>query len=98
MSHKVLQNYIYGEWVDSVSEDVLDVINPTTGEIIAQVPLSTADEANQVVEAAHAAFEEWRETTPFTRARYMFRLKNLMEERFEELAQIIVQEHGKIID
>jgi malonate-semialdehyde dehydrogenase (acetylating)/methylmalonate-semialdehyde dehydrogenase len=98
MAPKLLQNYIDGEWVSSTSEEVLDVINPATTEVIAHVPLSTADEANQAVQAAHAAFEEWRETTPYTRARYMFRLKNLMEERFEELAQVIVQEHGKIID
>ena len=98
MAPQLLKNYIDGEWVGSSSEEVLDVINPATAEVIAHVPLSTADEDNQAVQAAHAAFEEWRETTPFTRARYMFRLKNLMEERFEELARVLVQEHGKIID
>jgi malonate-semialdehyde dehydrogenase (acetylating)/methylmalonate-semialdehyde dehydrogenase len=98
MAPKVLQNYIDGEWVESSSDDHLDVINPTTSEVLAQVPLSTVEEANEAVHAAYLAFEEWRETTPYTRARYMFRLKNLMEERFEELAQTIVKEHGKIID
>jgi malonate-semialdehyde dehydrogenase (acetylating)/methylmalonate-semialdehyde dehydrogenase len=95
---RTLKNYIDGDWESSASEDMLDVVNPATTEVLAQVPLSTVEEANRAVEAAHAAFEEWRETPPFTRARYMFRLKNLMEERFEDLARLIVQEHGKILD
>jgi malonate-semialdehyde dehydrogenase (acetylating)/methylmalonate-semialdehyde dehydrogenase len=98
MAPRVIQNYIDGEWEDSTSGELLDVINPATAEVIAQVPLSTAEEANDAVRAAHEVFEEWRETTPFTRARYMFRLKNIMEDRFEELAEVIVQEHGKILD
>ena len=72
--------------------------NPATGELVARVPLSTEDEVNQAVAAAKAAFQEWRETPPMVRARYMFRLKALMEERFEDLARTIVQEHGKILD
>jgi malonate-semialdehyde dehydrogenase (acetylating)/methylmalonate-semialdehyde dehydrogenase len=74
------------------------VRNPATDEVIAHVPLATARETERAVEAASSAFEEWRETTPYTRARYMFRLKNLMEDHFEDLARAIVLEHGKIID
>jgi len=98
MTPQQLKNYIEGEWVDSSSTEVLNVVNPANSEVLAQVPLSTQEEANAAVEAAQAAFEEWRETPPFTRARYMFRLKNLMEERFEDLARLIVREHGKILD
>jgi len=98
MSQKILKNYIDGEWLASQSPNSLEVRNPATDEVIAKVPLSTVDEVNQAVEAAKEAFLEWRETPPYTRARYMFALKNIMEDRFEELAQIIVKEHGKIID
>ncbi len=98
MAPEVLKNYIDGEWVESKSGEVLDVRNPATAEIIARVPLSTTDEVELAVEAARAAFQGWRETTPYTRARYMFELKNLMEDRFEELAAVIVKEHGKILD
>ena len=98
MTPQQLKNCIEGEWVDSSSTEVLNVVNPANSEVLAQVPLSTQEEANAAVEAAQAAFEEWRETPPFTRARYMFRLKNLMEERFEDLARLIVREHGKILD
>jgi malonate-semialdehyde dehydrogenase (acetylating)/methylmalonate-semialdehyde dehydrogenase len=98
MSDHIVKNYVDGFWVESGSSRYQDVHNPATGEVIAQVPLSTAAEVNQTVEAAAAAFEEWRETPPYTRARYMFRLRNLMEDRFEDLAKVIVKEHGKIID
>jgi len=98
MATRTLKNYMDGYWVDSRSTRLGDVYNPATGEVIAKVPMSTIDEVNKVVTAANSAFEEWRETPPYTRARYMFRLRNLMEERFEDLAKIIVQEHGKIID
>ncbi len=98
MEYGTLKNYINGEWVPSQSGELLEVRNPATGELVARVPLSTEDEVNQAVAAAKAAFQEWRETPPMVRARYMFRLKALMEERFEDLARTIVQEHGKILD
>ena len=98
MDVKVLKNYIDGEWIESLSEKSLEVRNPATTEVIARVPLSSAEEVEKAVQSAKNAFQEWRETTPYTRARYMFDLKILMEERFEDLAQIIVREHGKIID
>ena len=97
MEYGTLKNYIDGEWVES-SGEMLEVDNPATGEVIARVPLSTPKVVDQAVAAAKAAFEEWRETPPLVRARYMFRLKGLMEEHFEDLARTIVKEHGKTID
>jgi malonate-semialdehyde dehydrogenase (acetylating)/methylmalonate-semialdehyde dehydrogenase len=98
MEYGKLKNYIGGEWLASQSSEVQDVHNPATGEVIAQVPLSTVEEVNQVVTAAKEAFQEWRETPPLVRARYMFRLKELMEENFEDVARTSVKEHGKILD
>lgn len=98
MTNHVVKNYIDGEWVVSQSNRLSDIHNPATGGVIAQVPMSTTEEVNKSVAAAKSAFDEWRETPPYTRARYMFRLRNLLEERFEDLAKIIVQEHGKILD
>ena len=98
MTVEVLKNYIDGEWVESESGETLEVRNPATAQVIAHVPLSTVEEVNKAVGAANAAFQDWRETPPYTRARYMFALRNLMEERFEDLARNIVREHGKIID
>ena len=98
MAVRTLRNYIDGEWVESKSKRTQDTHNPATGEVIVKVPLSTVEEVNKAVEAAHAAFGEWRETPPYARARYMFDLKSIMEDRFEDLARILVQEHGKILD
>lgn len=98
MEYGKLKNYVNGEWAASPSKRVLDVDNPVTGDVIAQVPLSTTKEVNGAVEAAAEAFLEWRETPPLVRARYMFRLKGLMEDHFEDMARAIVKEHGKIID
>ncbi|MFC1864576.1 CoA-acylating methylmalonate-semialdehyde dehydrogenase [Chloroflexota bacterium] len=93
-----LKNYIDGEWVESESDQVLDVINPATQKTMAKVPLSTGDELNAAVTAAKEAFPDWRRTTPLARSRYLFRLKELMEENFEEISRIQTQEHGKTID
>jgi len=93
-----LRNWIDGRWADSASSHFLDVHNPATGEIIAQVPMSTSEEVREAVAAAKRAFPAWRETPPTARARYLFRLKALMEEHFEELARTVTIEHGKILD
>jgi malonate-semialdehyde dehydrogenase (acetylating)/methylmalonate-semialdehyde dehydrogenase len=95
---EAVKNYINGEWVASKSTEILDVVNPATAEVIARVPLSTPDEVKRAIKAAKDAYEEWRETPPLTRARYMFTLKDLMEEHFEELSKTIVEEEGKCID
>ncbi len=94
----VLKNYVNGEWVESESTRTLDVVNPATTEILARVPMSTKEEVDEAIQYARDAYEEWKETPPLTRARYMFTLKNLMEERFEQLSQILTKEHGKTID
>ena len=60
--------------------------------------MSTKEEVEAAVQAAKEAFPAWRATPPVTRARYLFRLKALLEENFEELSRIQTQEHGKCID
>jgi malonate-semialdehyde dehydrogenase (acetylating)/methylmalonate-semialdehyde dehydrogenase len=92
-----VKNYIGGEWVESKGE-LVDVVNPATCKIIAKVPISTKDELDAAVKAAQKAFPEWRKTPPLARARCLFRLKELMEKRFEELSRIQTMEHGKTID
>ena len=93
-----LKNYIDGEWVESASERSLDVVDPATDEVIAEVPLSTPDEVTRAVQTAQEAFWDWRETPPTKRIQYLFRLKELLEQHFETLSRIIVQELGKTID
>ena len=93
----LVKNYINGEWVGSKGE-IRDVVNPATCQTIARVPISTKEEIDAAVEAAKAAFPDWRRTTPLARSRCLFRLKQLMEEHFEEVSRVQTQEHGKTID
>ncbi len=84
--------------VDSESTRYEEVIDPGTAEPVALEPMSTPAEADAAIEAAQDAFLEWRQTPPVTRARYMFRLKEAMEARFEEISETVTIENGKILD
>src|SRR6202163_1793763 len=90
-----LTNYINGQWTDSEATEWRDVINPATGETLAQVPLADAIEVNQAIEAAAAAFPEWRRTPPEDRIQPLFKLKMLLEDHIGDIARIITQENGK---
>jgi malonate-semialdehyde dehydrogenase (acetylating)/methylmalonate-semialdehyde dehydrogenase len=94
---KTIKNFINGEWVESKGE-IVDVVNPATCQTIARVPISTKEEIDTAVEASKEAFPDWRATPPVARARCLFRLKELLEENFEEVSRIQTQEHGKTID
>ena len=90
-------HYINGKWVDSKATDWQDVINPATGEPIAKVPLSGASEVGAAVEAAAAAYPEWRRTPPADRIQPLFKLKQLLEDHLYELGCITTQENGKTL-
>src|ERR1700739_4186034 len=90
-----LTNYINGQWTDSTANEWRDVVNPATGEVLAQVPLADAAEVSQAVEAAAAAFPEWRRTPPEDRIQPLFKLKMLLEEHIDDIARIITLENGK---
>jgi len=92
-----LQNYINGKWCASSAKDCLDVVNPATAEVLAQVPLSPAAEVEIAAQAAAKAFPGWRQTPPADRVQYLFKLKNLLEEHFEDLARTITLECGKTL-
>ncbi len=92
-----LQNYVNGVWQDSLASDYLDVVNPATGDVLAQVPLSSASEVDEATQAAAAAFVLWRRTPPMERVQYLFKLKALLEEHLEDLAQTITLECGKTL-
>ncbi|OQA45053.1 MAG: Methylmalonate semialdehyde dehydrogenase (acylating) [Chloroflexi bacterium ADurb.Bin325] len=97
MSEKLL-NFVNGEWRASAAERHLDVINPATAEALAQAPLSPADEVDEAARVAAAAFPAWRRVPAPARIQYLFKLKALMEEHFEELSRSITLENGKTLD
>ena len=93
----VLPNYINGQWRASNATEYLDVVNPATAEVLVKVPLSPASEVDQAASAAAEAFVSWRRTPPTERVQYLFKLKNLLEEHFDDLARTITLECGKTL-
>jgi malonate-semialdehyde dehydrogenase (acetylating)/methylmalonate-semialdehyde dehydrogenase len=90
-------HYINGQWLDSNATEWSDVINPATGETIAKVPLAGAAETTKAIDAAAAAYPDWRRTPPEDRIQPLFKLKMLLEEHNDEIARIITQENGKTL-
>jgi malonate-semialdehyde dehydrogenase (acetylating)/methylmalonate-semialdehyde dehydrogenase len=94
-SASMLSNYVNGRWTESSATEYQDVINPATGEALARVPLTSAAEVAGAIEAAAAAYPEWRRTPPEDRIQPLFKLKQLLEDHVEELGRIITLENGK---
>ncbi|MCX6376306.1 MAG: aldehyde dehydrogenase family protein, partial [Armatimonadetes bacterium] len=90
-----LKNYINGGWIEPAAAGYLDVENPSTGEIIARVPLSTAGAANDAIQAAKEAFPAWAATPVSRRVEPVFKLAALIQENEEKLARLIAEEMGK---
>jgi malonate-semialdehyde dehydrogenase (acetylating)/methylmalonate-semialdehyde dehydrogenase len=93
----LLQNYINGQWCDATAMTYLDVTNPATCEVLAQVPLSRAEDVDRAAQAAATAFQDWRKTPPTQRVQCLFKLKELLEEHFDDLACTITLECGKTL-
>lgn len=92
-----LLNYINGKWQQSSTTEYRDVINPATTKKIVRVPLSTRIEVDEATQTAQAAFPDWRRTPSTERVQYLFKLKTLLEEHFEEIARLTTQECGKTL-
>ncbi len=95
---RVLDNYIAGEWVAAgAGAELLDVVNPATGGVLAQVPLSGAGDLDAAVAAARAALPDWRAVSVIARARKLFELRERLIVRSEDMAQSVTLEMGKTI-
>lgn len=92
-----LENYIGGRWVRPEAGESLPVTNPATGETIARVPLSTAEDVDRAAQAADEAFQSWRSVPPLERARFMFALRDLLLQHRDDLARLVTTEHGKTL-
>ena len=95
MGVAILKNYVNGTWVDPERAGLLEVTNPSTGETIVQVPLSSAAAVNETVDAAAAAFGAWSRTPVSRRCEYLFRLAGLLRDNFEPIARGLAEEMGK---
>jgi malonate-semialdehyde dehydrogenase (acetylating)/methylmalonate-semialdehyde dehydrogenase len=94
-THGDVQNFVGGEWITPTGEDGQDVVNPATGESIARVEFSSSTDVDAAVEAGQEAFESWRKQDVEARIQPLFRYKQLLEDHQDELAELLVQEHGK---
>ena len=89
------KNFVGGEWVDAVEGGTMEVLNPATGEVIAEVPRGTRADVDRAVEAAKKALPEWLETTPGERQEALLKLAAVIDDNAEELAEIESQNVGK---
>jgi betaine-aldehyde dehydrogenase len=91
-----LQNFIDGEFVDPVEGQTEPVVNPATGETIAQAPLSSEADVDRAVKAARAAFDAgWSTSTPAERADALLRIADAIEDNADEIAQLEADNAGK---
>jgi len=89
------KNFVGGKWVDAVEGGTMEVLNPATGETIAEVPSGTQADVDRAVEAAKQALPEWLETTPAERAEALLSLAAAIDDNAEELAELESQNVGK---
>jgi betaine-aldehyde dehydrogenase len=94
---KTLKNFINGELVDSRGKDTIDLVDPVTGKVYAQSPVSVEADIDAAYTSAAAAFEEWGETTPSERQKALWHIADAMEAKADEFAAAEVQDTGKPI-
>src|SRR5215472_7830434 len=89
------QMFVDGEWVGSVKDQRIDVVNPATERVIASVPKATREQAKEALEAAQRAQPGWEDLAPVQRASFLFKTAQLIRRDKERLAKILTSEQGK---
>jgi betaine-aldehyde dehydrogenase len=90
-----VKNLIDGEFVEPADGGTMEVINPATGEVIGEAPVSSAEDVDRAVAAARKAFESWAKTTPRTRSELLLKLADAIEEHGDEFADLESADAGK---
>jgi len=93
-----IQNYINGEWKEPSTGQFAPVINPATGETIAEVAMSGPNDIDEAVQAAKEAQRQWALVPAPKRAEVLYRVGMLLKERKEQLARLLTMEMGKVIE
>ena len=94
----LIQHFVNGKSYKGNSNRKGKVFNPATGEQESEVILGSKEDLNNTVNIARKAFESWSAKPPLQRARVMFKFKELIERNSEEIAKLIVSEHGKVYE
>ena len=87
--------YIGGEWVDSENAEKINVVNPTTEQVIARVPRASREQAKEALEAAEKEQPRWEDLAPLQRAAFLQKTAQLIRRDRERLARILTSEQGK---
>jgi betaine-aldehyde dehydrogenase len=92
---QTLRNFVGGSFVDTADGRTADLVDPSTGEVFAQVPVSSAADVDRAMSAAATAFEGWRDSTPSERQKALIRIADAIEARADELVDAEVRNTGK---
>ncbi|WP_156290575.1 CoA-acylating methylmalonate-semialdehyde dehydrogenase [Oceanobacillus salinisoli] len=92
---QTVKNYVGGKWIEAKADKTEPVYNPATGEVIANVPISSQEDVDYAVKVAEEAFESWKEVAVPKRARILFKYQQLLVDNWDELARLITIENGK---
>ena len=95
MSDRVYRNFINGESVDSADGQMMDLVNPSTGEVYAQAANSGAEDVDRAFGAAAAAFETWKDSTPSERSLALLKIADAIEAHADELVALESENTGK---
>ena len=92
-----VRNYVNGQFKDAQNSGFINVENPSTGELLAKVPLSTTEEVNRAIDAAAAAFNSWSRTPVSRRVQPLYKLVEILRRNEDKIARTLVEEMGKSI-
>src|ERR671931_865499 len=93
---KTFKNFIGGEWVEAAGGQTFESVSPATGDTIGAFPRSNAEDVDRAVEAARAAFEDWRLVPAPKRGEILYRFANLLMEEKDDLTDLMTREMGKV--
>ena len=90
-----LRNFIGGEFADPRSDATSDIVDPSTGQVVAKAPVSTGADVDAAYASAAKAFAEWGQTTPSERQQALLRIADAIEARAEDFVRLEAQNTGK---
>lgn len=94
-SPRVLRNFVAGEYRTASTDSTNDIVDPSTGQVVARAPISTSEDVDAAYAAADKAFETWGETTPSERQMALLKFADAVESRAEDLIKLEAQNTGK---
>jgi hypothetical protein len=95
MADRVLQNFVNDKFTDASDGRTSDVIDPSTGEVYAQAPISSRQDVDAAMQAAANAFEGWRDSTPSERSLALLKFADAVEKRAGEVIEAETRNTGK---